>query len=92
MTSFPLLAQPLTVGAVTLANRMVMGSMHTNLEGNPGHFDQLGRFYAARAAGAAAGPVAEVLTAARLRRVYGVEAELTRGADGRPRVTPLRAV
>ena len=48
MTSFPLLAQPLTVGAVTLANRMVMGSMHTNLEGNPGHFDQLGRFYAAR--------------------------------------------
>ena len=53
MTSFPLLAQPLTVGAVTLANRMVMGSMHTNLEGNPGHFDQLGRFYAARAAGGA---------------------------------------
>lgn len=49
MTSFPLLAQPLTVGA-------------------------------------------EVLTAARLRRVYGVEAELTRGADSRPRVTPLRAV
>ncbi|MDP7382160.1 MAG: NADPH-dependent 2,4-dienoyl-CoA reductase, partial [Alphaproteobacteria bacterium] len=53
MTSFPLLAQPLTVGAVTLANRMVMGSMHTNLEGNPGHFDQLGRFYASRAAGGA---------------------------------------
>ncbi|MED5367725.1 MAG: iron chelate uptake ABC transporter family permease subunit [Pseudomonadota bacterium] len=53
MTSFPLLAQPLTVGAVTLANRMVMGSMHTNLEGNPDHFDQLGRFYAARAAGGA---------------------------------------
>ena len=48
MTSFPLLAQPLTVGAMTLANRMVMGSMHTNLEGNPGHFDQLSRFYAAR--------------------------------------------
>ena len=53
MTSFPLLAQLLTVGAVTLANRMVMGSMHTNLEGNPDHFDQLGRFYAARAAGGA---------------------------------------
>ncbi|MEC8181446.1 MAG: ABC transporter ATP-binding protein, partial [Pseudomonadota bacterium] len=40
----------------------------------------------------AAGPATEVLTAARLRRVYRVEAELTRGADGRPRVTPLRAV
>ena len=40
----------------------------------------------------AAGPVAEVLTAARQRRVYGVEAELIRGADGHPRVTPLRAV
>lgn len=40
----------------------------------------------------AAGPVAEVLTAARLRRVYGAEAELTRGADGRPQVTPLRGV
>ena len=40
----------------------------------------------------AAGPVAELLTAARLRRVYGVEAVLTRGADGRPRVASLRAV
>lgn len=48
MTSFPLLSHPLTVGAVTLANRIVMGSMHTNLEGNPDHFDQLGRFMGAR--------------------------------------------
>jgi 2,4-dienoyl-CoA reductase (NADPH2) len=53
--AFAHLAQPLRVGGVTLRNRIVMGSMHTGLEGHPteGTFDQLARFYAARARGGA---------------------------------------
>lgn len=45
------LLQPVRVGALTLANRVVMGSMHTGLECHPERFDELGRFYATRAAG-----------------------------------------
>lgn len=45
------LLQPVRVGAVTLANRVVMGSMHTGLECHPERFEELGRFYAARAEG-----------------------------------------
>lgn len=50
------LAQPLRVGRLTLRNRVVMGSMHTGLEGVTdvaGH-DRLARFYAERARGGAA--------------------------------------
>jgi 2,4-dienoyl-CoA reductase (NADPH2) len=51
--AYPHLAQPLRVGTVTLRNRLVMGSMHTGLEGRQTEaaFDQLARFYAARARG-----------------------------------------
>ena len=50
---FAHLAQPIRVGAVTLRNRIVMGSMHTGLEGHQTEaaFDQLARFYAERARG-----------------------------------------
>ena len=56
MTSpFPLLAQPLRAGGVTLRNRIVMGSMHTGLEGvtDAAGFERMARFYAARAHGGA---------------------------------------
>ena len=46
-----ILLQPLKVGGITLASRVVMGSMHTELEGDPSHFAQLGRYYAERARG-----------------------------------------
>ncbi len=51
--AFPHLAQPIRVGAMTLRNRTVMGSMHTGLEGHQTEaaFDQLARFYAERARG-----------------------------------------
>ncbi len=39
----------------------------------------------------AEGEAAEVLTAARLRQIYGVEARITYDTGGRPQVTPLRA-
>ncbi|EGP53977.1 NADH:flavin oxidoreductase/NADH oxidase (plasmid) [Agrobacterium tumefaciens F2] len=45
------LLEPIRVGDVTLANRVVMGSMHTGLECHPERFDELGRFYAERAKG-----------------------------------------
>lgn len=45
------LLQPIAVGAATLPNRLVMGSMHTGLEGHPERFDELARFYAERAKG-----------------------------------------
>ena len=45
------LLRPLKVGPITLPNRVVMGSMHTGLEGHPERFDRLARFYAERAKG-----------------------------------------
>ena len=50
---FAHLAQPIRLGAVTLRNRIVMGSMHTGLEGHQTgeSFDRLARFYAERARG-----------------------------------------
>ncbi|WP_110602510.1 NADPH-dependent 2,4-dienoyl-CoA reductase [Salinicola lusitanus] len=49
MTRFPNLFRPLQVGSLTLRNRVVMGSMHTNLEEAPNGFDRLAAFYAERA-------------------------------------------
>lgn len=45
------LLEPIRVGSVILANRVVMGSMHTGLECHPERFDELGHFYAERAKG-----------------------------------------
>ena len=39
----------------------------------------------------AEGEAAEVLTADRLRSIYGVEAKISHDVEGRPQVTPLRA-
>ena len=52
-TVFAHLAQPIRIGAIALRNRLVMGSMHTGLEGHQTEaaFEQLARFYAARARG-----------------------------------------
>ncbi|HUF45957.1 MAG TPA: NADPH-dependent 2,4-dienoyl-CoA reductase, partial [Aestuariivirgaceae bacterium] len=46
---YPHLFAPLELGAFTLPNRMVMGSMHTNLEELPDGHERLAAFYAARA-------------------------------------------
>jgi 2,4-dienoyl-CoA reductase (NADPH2) len=50
-TPYPHLLAPLDLGFVTLRNRVLMGSMHTGLEEEPGGFERLARFYAERAAG-----------------------------------------
>lgn len=48
---FPNLFTPLNLGSITLKNRILMGSMHTNLEEIPGGYEKLAKFYAARARG-----------------------------------------
>ncbi|MBS9404860.1 NADPH-dependent 2,4-dienoyl-CoA reductase [Halomonas sp. TRM85114] len=45
----PHLFRPLRVGPLTLPNRVLMGSMHTNLEEAPNGFARLAAFYAERA-------------------------------------------
>ncbi|APE31459.1 NADPH-dependent 2,4-dienoyl-CoA reductase [Halomonas aestuarii] len=49
MSAYPHLFRPLRVGHLTLPNRVLMGSMHTNLEEAPGGFERLAAFYAERA-------------------------------------------
>ena len=44
--SFPTLLSPLKVGAHTLGNRALMGSMHTRLESLDHSIDRLSLFYA----------------------------------------------
>lgn len=48
---YPNIFQPLDLGFTTLKNRILMGSMHTNLEEAPGGHEKLAKFYAARARG-----------------------------------------
>ncbi|RUR50790.1 NADPH-dependent 2,4-dienoyl-CoA reductase [Vreelandella populi] len=47
--AYPHLFQPITIGHLTLPNRVLMGSMHTNLEEAPNGFARLAAFYAERA-------------------------------------------
>lgn len=51
MSYFPLLNRPLDLGFTTLANRVLMGSMHVGLEEAPDGFNRMAAFYAERAAG-----------------------------------------
>ena len=50
MPQYPHLLAPLDLGHVTLPNRVIMGSMHTNLE-ETGDWNRVAEFYAARARG-----------------------------------------
>jgi 2,4-dienoyl-CoA reductase (NADPH2) len=52
MTEYPHLLSPLDLGHVMLRNRVMMGSMHTNLE-ERGNWARVAAFYAARAKGGA---------------------------------------
>lgn len=50
-TPFPHLLAPLRLGAITLKNRVLMGSMHTGLEERDDGFASLAAFYGERARG-----------------------------------------
>ena len=49
--AYPQLLAPLNLGFTTLANRVLMGSMHTGLEDGRKHFAAMAAFYAERARG-----------------------------------------
>ncbi|MEZ4910957.1 MAG: NADPH-dependent 2,4-dienoyl-CoA reductase [Saprospiraceae bacterium] len=51
MSHYPHIFTPLDLGWTSLKNRVVMGSMHTNLEEIPGGFERAAIYYAMRAAG-----------------------------------------
>ena len=53
MTLYPHLLQPLDLGFTSLKNRVLMGSMHTNLE-ETGDWNRVAEFYATRARGGVA--------------------------------------
>ena len=53
MSHYPHLFEPLDLGHVTLPNRVLMGSMHTNLE-ERGDWNAVAEFYAERARGGVA--------------------------------------
>lgn len=53
MHPYPHMLSPLALGHVTLKNRVLMGSMHTNLE-ETGDWNRVAEFYAARARGGVA--------------------------------------
>ena len=48
---YPHLLAPLDLGFTTLANRVLMGSMHTGLEDSSRHFNRLSAYFAERARG-----------------------------------------
>ena len=50
MTNYPNMLAPLDLGFTTLKNRVLMGSMHTNLE-ETGDWNRVAEFYATRARG-----------------------------------------
>ena len=51
MTAYPHLLEPITLGDLTLRNRVVMGSMHTGLEDKPWDLPKLTAYAAERARG-----------------------------------------
>ena len=51
MTTYPHLLEPITLGPLTLRNRVVMGSMHTGLEDRPRDLNALAAYLAERARG-----------------------------------------
>ena len=55
MTTYPHLLAPLDLGFTTLKNRVLMGSMHTNLEETK-DWNRVAEFYAERARGGV-GPI-----------------------------------
>ncbi|MGN6131072.1 MAG: FAD-dependent oxidoreductase [Nocardioidaceae bacterium] len=51
VTPYPHLLEPLTLGGLTLRNRVVMGSMHTGMEDRAKHLPELAAYFAERARG-----------------------------------------
>ena len=80
MADYPHLLRPLDLGHTTLKNRVIMGSMHTNLE-EVGDWDRIAAFYAERARGEVGLMVTGGMAPNREGAVFPGAAGLFSGAD-----------
>ena len=78
---YPNLFSPLDLGHTQLANRCIMGSMHTGLEEQPDGFERMAAFYAERAAGG----VGMIITGGISPNEEG--GLVVKGEDGKPLVS-----
>ncbi|MFV0494195.1 FAD-dependent oxidoreductase [Mycobacterium sp.] len=83
MTLFPNLLSPLDLGFTTLANRVVMGSMHTGLEDRAAHTGRLAAYFAERARGGVGLIITGGYAPNRTGWLLPFAAELTTGAQAR---------
>jgi 2,4-dienoyl-CoA reductase (NADPH2) len=81
--TYPHLLAPLTVGHLTLPNRVLMGSMHLGLEEVPGGFERMAAFYAERARGGVALMVTGGIAPNHIGRPMEHGATMTSAADVR---------
>ena len=88
MNPYARLFSPITVGQVTLPNRIMMGSMHTGLEPRPGGMERLAEFYAERARGGTPLMVTGGFSPNRAGNLYGHPAEMV-SVEDRDRHRPL---
>ncbi len=106
MHPYPHLLAPLTVGAITLKNRVIMGSMHVGLEEERGGFEKLAAYFAARARGGVAlmvtggiapdrrgslKPFAAKMTSRREARQHRIVTDAVHAAGGRIAMQILHA-
>ena len=89
MPAYPKLFSPITVGHLTLPNRIMMGSMHTGLEARPDGMERLAAFYAERARGGTPLMVTGGFAPNREGNLYGHPAEMASAQDrDRHRIVP----
>ncbi|NGN64534.1 NADPH-dependent 2,4-dienoyl-CoA reductase [Streptomyces sp. A7024] len=81
MTAYPHLLQPLDLGFTTLRNRVLMGSLHLNLEEAENGFERLAAFYAERARGGVGLIVTGGIAPNEAGRPYGGGAKMTTEAE-----------
>ncbi|WP_419999850.1 FAD-dependent oxidoreductase [Streptomyces boninensis] len=81
MTAYPHLLRPLDLGFTTLRNRVLMGSLHLNLEEAENGFERLAAFYAERARGGAGLIVTGGIAPNDAGRPYGGGAKMTTEAE-----------
>ena len=92
VTAFPRLFEPLTVGSLTLPNRVLMGSMHFGLEEADGGFEKMAAFYAERARGGVGLIVTGGVSPNRAGRPFDVGAMMNSSTDVEQHRVVTRAV
>ncbi|GGJ05959.1 NADPH-dependent 2,4-dienoyl-CoA reductase [Streptomyces brasiliensis] len=92
MSRYPHLLKPLDLGFTTLANRVLMGSMHVGLEEAENGFERMAEFYAARARGGVGLIVTGGIAPNDEGRPYAGGAKLTTDAEAERHAAVTEAV